>query len=505
MISISKPALSFIVVLLCINIVSTAQQVVVVYKGSNEDFPNPERGFYIPLEAHAGNFIPLDEEKIIKDRIESKKHGNARYAVYSTLLYRGYVLDTFSDKPLSQAFLRALDNDFGTIRSAGVKMILRFAYTNKTHAGNCKDKEKICPPYGDATKEIMLHHIAQLKPLLQKNADVIAVLQEGFIGIWGENYYTDHFGDASDNGAGKILDENWKDRNELLKALLDALPKDRMVQVRTPQLKQKFVYGPHAAVGSGPTTEPEAYNFSDVSRISFHNDCFLASKDDYGTFFDYGSSVSGKQPANEILRNYFIKESRFGPVGGETCDDAFSPENDCAPAGDAEKEMSSMHYSFLNTSYNNAVNNDWDSLGCMENIKRSLGYRFVLKKGKFPSVVKAGRDMDISIRILNKGYASPYNPRHVVLVLRNLQSRKEFFFECKTDIRRWYTGEIFFKESVKIPTGIVAGRYELLLSLPDSYLTLSKRPEYAIRFANENIWEENTGYNRLNHIVTVIR
>ena len=97
-------------------------------------------------------------------------------------------------------------------------------------------------------KMTMLGHIAQLRPVLQKNADVIAVLQQGFIGIWGENYYTDYFGDASENGAGKILDNNWTDRNELLKALLDALPKDRMVQVRTPQMKQKFVFGPGAGV-----------------------------------------------------------------------------------------------------------------------------------------------------------------------------------------------------------------------------------------------------------------
>ena len=491
----------FLNVVCCAN----AQRADVTYEESDEDFPNPERGFYIPLDTHGGNFVPLNSEKLISDRIELKKHGSARYAVYSTLLYRGYVLDSFVNKPLSESFLTNLDNDFKAVRDAGIKMILRFAYTNKTHSGNCRDKEKICPPYGDASKQVMLNHIAQLKPIFRKNADVIAVLQEGFIGIWGENYYTDYFGDPSDNGAGKINDENWHDRNDILKALLDALPKERMVQVRTPQIKQKFVYGPQAAVDSKPATDKIAFDFSDRSRISFHNDCFLASIDDYGTYFDYGSSATPKQSANEVLRKYVEADSRFGPVGGETCDDAFSPANDCAPAGHAEEEMRAMHYSFLNTAYNNTVNNDWDSLGCMNSIKKNLGYRFVLRKGNFPKEIKAGKQFMFSIDLENKGYASPFNPRPLIFVLRNQQTGKEYFISCKTDILRWFSGKINWRETLRLPSDIIPGQYKLLLHFADASASVSKRPEYAIRLANRNVWEEKTGFNYLNFIIKVSR
>jgi hypothetical protein len=480
-----------------------AQRVIISYKESFDDFPNPERGFYIPYNVHVSKFAALNAEKIKNDRANSQKHGSATYPIYSTLVYREYVLDSFTGKPLSSFFLDEFDNDCNIVRNAGSKMILRFAYTDKTHDGNCPDKEKICPPYGDAPKAIMLHHIAQLKPLLQKNADIIAVLQEGFIGIWGENFYTDYFGDPSDNGAGKITDQNWIDRNELLKALLDALPKNRMVQVRTPQIKQKFVFGPRAPIYSSPLSDTAAYHFEDKARIGFHNDCFLASKDDYGTFFDYGSSVENKKPANETMRKYFKTESRFGPVGGETCDDAFSPENDCAPAGQAEQEMSAMHYSFLNTAYNNTVNNDWDSAGCMNAIKRKLGYRFVLLKGSFPSHSKAGIAFNFTIDLKNIGYASPFNLRYIFMVLRNIQTKSTYCIRCKADMRRWYTGNIRWNESVKIPGDIPAGKYELLLYLPDEYASLAGRSEYSIRFANENVWEQNTGYNRLNQIITV--
>jgi hypothetical protein len=484
--------------------VITAQSHKTVYRESALDFANPERGFYIPQDAFAHKFVPLNEEKLRKDRTEIQKHGRAHYAITSTLLYRAYILDTFIGKPLSIEFLEAVDRDFSTVRNAGIKMILRFAYTNKVHTGDCTDRN-ICPPYGDASKAIMLGHIAQLKPLLQKNADVIAVLQQGFIGIWGENYYTDYFGDASGNGAGKLLDSNLTDRAAVLKSLLDALPKDRMVQVRTPQMKQKYVFGPQASPDSNPLTEQEAFSFSDKARIGFHNDCFLAGPDDYGTFYDYGSSSSPKGAANESMRRYFEKDSRYGPVGGETCDDAYSPGNDCAPGGHAEQEMAAMHYSYLNTAYNNKVNNDWDSLGCMASIRMKLGYRFVLQDARFPAIARAGGKFAFEIHLVNRGYASPFNPRPVQLVFRNKDNGKQILMTCKADIRFWFSGKVNWNEIIQLPATLSPGRYEILLNFPDSYASLSQRPEYSIRLANENCWEETTGFNRLQQVVSITK
>lgn len=478
-------------------------QVLLTYKESNSDFPNPERGFYIPSETQGGKVGTLNENLLRLNRTKLQKHGKATYAIYSTLLFRNYLLTDFVSKPLSNEFLKLIDNDMAAVRKAGIKIILRFSYINKPHNGECPDKEHICPPYGDASKAVVLGHISQLRTLLRKNADVIAVVQQGFIGIWGENYYTDHFGDASDNGAGKILDSNWVDRNIILKALLDALPEERMVQVRTPQMKQKFIYGPGGGTRVPSITERDARVRSDKSRIGFHNDCFLASVDDYGTFYDYGSSDSPKKEANERMRSYFESDSRYVAVGGETCDDAFSPQNDCAPAGHAEREMAAMHYSYLNTAYNNLVNNDWDSTGCMENIKRNLGYRLVLQEATLPVVVKKNTSFNCSFKLVNKGYAAPFNPRPVELIFRDLASKKVYVLRCKSDAQFWYSGNIVVNESVMIPKEFKPGKYELLLNLPDKFTSLYGKPEYSIRLANENVWEADGGYNKLNHIVTI--
>lgn len=495
--------LRLLFLLFCIPFSAAAQIKTISYKESTADFPNPERGFYIPSQTTASKFTALDAEQLITYRTKPQKHGKASYTISSNLLFRYYILDLFTDKAISQDFLQALETDLNAVRKSGLKMILRFSYINKVHADGCPDKEGICPPYGDAPKAIVLQHIAQLKPVMQKHADIIAVVQMGFIGIWGENYYTDYFGDASKNGSGRILDSNWRDRIEVLKAMLDALPKDRMVQVRTPQMKQKFVHGASASTDSRTITPANALNGSDEARIGFHNDCFLASEDDYGTYQDYGSSNSPQKPANEIMRSYVKAESRYVPVGGETCDDTYSPQNDCAPAGHAEEEMAAMHYSYLNTTYNTNVNNDWDSMGCMVSIRKRLGYRFVLQSASFPATGAAGKSFQFSIQLVNKGYAAPFNPRTVELVLRNTKSLQVYKIDCHTDIRNWYTGNIQLAETIQLPNPIPAGQYELLLNLPDKYESISGRPEYSIRFANEGIWEESSGYNKLNHFITV--
>jgi hypothetical protein len=488
------PRILCFALLIIIGCQSTPQEVTVTYRESPEDFPNPERGFYHPTNALASNFEPLSENVARGYRSPTRK-GKAEYDVVSTLIYRDFVLDKFTDQPLSEDFLTQVKTDFNTARAAGVKLIPRFTYIVKTKKGNCPDVA-ICPPYGDAPKNIVLGHIAQLKPILQENADVTAFVQMGFIGIWGENYYTDYFGDASNNNhQKKLLDANWQDRIEVLKALLDAVPQEIMVQVRTPQIKQRQVYGIQSPVTVAPLTESEAFTGTDKTRIGFHNDCFISSPDDYGTFDDYGNSATPRKSETPTLRKYFAADSKFVVVGGETCSDDYSPENDCGPAGHAEQEMKDMHYTYLNTSYNNDVNNDWVTGGCMESIKRNLGYRIVLKKGIYPSIISDS--LKVKLMLENVGYTSPVNARPVELILRNVDDKSIHTLTFDTDIRKWYTGVVALEGNFPAKA-IPSGTYELLLNFPDAHNALAKRADYSIRLANYDVWEAETGYNKLN-------
>jgi hypothetical protein len=470
----------------------------VTYTASTEDFANPDRGFYHYSETRASSYSILSES-LLKGYRTPKRASGATYDVVSTLVFRYYVLDQFRDAPISETFLNNVRTDFANVKKAGVKMIPRFTYTTNANGGDC-DEGFICPPYGDASKAVVLNHIQQLKPIFEEYASLITCVQMGFIGTWGENYYTDFFGDASSNGQGKLLDENWNDRIEVLQALLDAIPDEVMVQVRYPQLKQRIVYGITAPVSSAALTAEEAFSGTDKSRIGFHNDCLLASSDDFGTYEDYGNSSSPRNGANTVLRPYFAADSKYVVVGGETCSDGYSPQNDCEPAGKAEKELRDMHYSFLNTDYNNQVNNDWVDGGCMESMKRNLGYRFVLKDGTYDNT--EANTLKVTINLENVGYASPFNYRPVQLVLGDTVNNVFHTLAFDTDVREWFSGEVNLEQDFDL-SNIPAGTYALFLAIPDNHDDLKDRHEYAIRLANENTWYEAKAMNKLQHAVSI--
>ncbi|MGV3704069.1 MAG: DUF4832 domain-containing protein [Arcticibacter sp.] len=482
------------------------EKVKVPYVESAADFPNPERGFYRYSETYASRFTQLNADELKGYRNTQTVEG-AGYQVTSTLVFRYYILDNATGGPIAPAFLTNMEKDMVAARTAGVKLIPRFVYTVTQKSGDCPEGF-ICPPYGDAAKAVVLAHIAQLKPVLQANADVIACVQLGFIGTWGEQYYSDFFGDASGNGKqeNRLSNQNWLDRAEVLRAMLDAVPADRTVQVRYPQIKQRFLYGVTAPISSAALTDAEGFTNADRARIGYHNDCFLASTNDLGTYEDYGNSTSPRTSSGSVinaLRGYMSDDSKYVAVGGETCSDDYSPANDCEPAGKAQQEFATMHYSYLNAHYNNNVNNDWQTGGCMDNIKRNLGYRFVLLNGVYPDQVVRGTSMTIVINLKNAGYASPFNKRTAKLLLRNKQNNEVFSFDLASDVRKWFSGNHQIQESIKVPADLAPGDYELLLNLPDVYESLATRAEYSIRLANEDVWEEATGYNKLNHTVKV--
>ncbi len=472
-----------------------------VYTESTQDIVNPERGFFQYAEIHASNYVPLSQSLLAGYR-NSQSIMGATYTVACSLVYVEYVLDSFVNSPLSSDFLNKFDQDCATARAAGVKLIPRFIYTNTPHTGNCADKTT-CPLYGDAPKSVVLNHISQLGPHLKANEDIIAVMQLGFIGLYGENYYTDYFGDASANGQGKLLDQNWQDRIDVLKALLAVLPADRMVQVRIPQLKERYVYGISANVNSPALTDAEAFNQTDKARIGFHNDCFLSGSNNEGTYFDYGNTATPEADATTPLRNFEAFDTKYVAVGGETCTDAYTPQNECEPSGIAKSEFEKFHYSFLNAVYNLSLNNNWVSGGCMDSIKQKLGYRFVLRKAVLPVSATTMGTININLTISNIGYASPYNPRPVQLILRNQSSGKVFTIAFTTNICKWYTGTINLQQTLNLPAGITTGNYDMLLNMPDNAATLSTNPAFSIQLANNNTWEAATGYNKLQGTLTL--
>ncbi len=466
------------------------------YTESTEDFVNPERGWYRYSEARSSGYQLLDSTTLADQR-ELHQPFSADYSVYSSLVFRYFFLEDFKTGPISQGFLDSMQMDFDIARSAGAKIIMRMAYTDQTT--DCGGE--YCRPYGDASKSVVLDHIDQIEPLLEANSDVIMSVQMGFIGIWGENYYTDHFGDASQPPY-YLTSTHWQDRIDVLKALLDAVPEERMIQVRYPQMKQKYVHGT-AAMTDAPNMDPSsAFGGSHEARIGVHNDCFLSDAGDIGTYTDY-SDINGASMDTTNLKPYLAEESKYTLVGGETCS-PYLPTSDCASNGGiAETEMARFHWTYLNADYNNALNNDWNTHGCIDDISKSLGYRFVLRETTVQNSARPGGSIDISLTIDNVGFASLVNPRSAEIVLRDTITGDIWKAQLDIDPRSWMPGETSFTAEICASACMPEADYEVLLHLADPATTLYEDPRYSIRLANQGLWEATTGYNKLKQHITI--
>ena len=410
-------------------------------------FPNPDRGFYTTSTSCTFDLASLK---------------NYRSQNISLVLCE-VNLASFVNANISAATLTNFNNAMGLVRQAGMKAIVRFGYSWSDGARP-----------QDTSKAWMLTHIAQLKPFLQSNGDVISTMQAGFIGIWGEWYYTDYFGNN-----GVISAAQWKDRQDVLEAVLNALPASRTVQVRTPAIKQRLY-------GSTPLAANEAFANTFKARLGHHNDCFLASSDDFGTY----TNVSADKA-------YLGKDALFTPQGGETC-----AVSNWSGWVNAEKDMRSLHYSYLNKDYNTLVLNSWGSN--IDLAKRNLGYRLTLTQGSYSTSAASGGSLALNFSIRNDGYAAPYNQRRVELILRNTSTGSRYPFSLNVDPRRWTPGSTSVVSQNVSLTGVPAGSYALWLNLPDAAPALAARPDYSIRLANGGgIWDAATGYHNLNHTVSV--
>lgn len=413
----------------------------ILYEQSDEIFPNPERGFIHHYEttSEGSSLNPMELNSLRADNV--------------SMILRLYYLENFKDQPMSETELQLIRTDMSALRDAGLKCVLRFAYTDDM-AGT------------DASLTIIKLHLDQLKPIFEENKDVIAFVQAGFIGAWGEWH-------SSSNGLATVENER-----EVLYKLLSVLPLEIMVQVRTPGAKKQIVGS------AAPIYESIAYSGENRVRIGHHNDCFLAGGTDYGTYENITAD-----------KNYISEEALYVPTGGETC----PPTGNFPGCSTAETEMKLLKWTFLNLDWYQPVLNVWRNSGCFEDFQRNLGYRLALVSSKLPKEIKTGSDFLTEIKITNTGYAPFYNYKTTSLVLKNVSSSELYSFTLPIDMRTCKpNGEVTINSSVKL-TGIPAGDYKLYLKLADQSETLKNRTEFSVRFANKDVWDEQTGMNDLLH------
>lgn len=337
----------------------------------------------------------------------------------------------------------ALRDRMGEHRAAGRRAILRFVYADDGVLNDCglADAESI---------EIVEGHVAQLAAAMEEHVDVIAFVEAGFFGMWGE-WNSEHAPD------GTSLWTSEENRRRVLRALLDAVPDERAILVRRPRFRDEL-----------------PFMAAELARIGFHNDCFLASATDYGTY-------DGARSVDE-WKTYVRGVTTTVPLGGETCRD----EPAFTACENAMAEMESLRWSYLHEGYHGDVIARWQSEGCIDEIRRRLGYRVVLRAVEAPLEVRAGGVLRVRMELDNEGYAPPYTARRVRLVLRSADASHvlEPTVAIGADTRAWAPGATIAVElAADLPADLAAGTWEVRLVLLEDR---SDAPAYAMVFANDD-------------------
>lgn len=424
------------------------------FSADESDFANPERGFLSHRE-----FKASQGGVVISDTVLEQQRALGR-----TLIYTIYYLDSFFESPISEDYLQYIRDNLQALRNNGFKCILRFAYK--------RSYEQSAKPW-DPTWEIISGHIDQLKPVFEDYVDVIFVLEAGFIGTFGEWYYTSNFGFDP-----KTV-EDYVPRRQLLDKLLEAVPAQRQIAIRYPGA----IIGMLDITASDTLTLKTAHDGSILSRLAHHNDCFVSSNDDVGTYHGL------------VERSFVYANSRYTIWGGETCNVALAChcENSLA--------MSKAHHmTYLNDDYNKNVLARWKEEDCYDEILHRMGYRLVLENAYLTPEPEKGKDLRLVLKIRNEGYAAPQNPRDVEFIFKG----EENTFTVKTqdvDPRFWFENMVSTVDvNLAIPEDIPSGAYTLYLNLPDPEPTIHDDPRYSIRLANTGTWEEDSGYNKIAQI-----
>lgn len=337
------------------------------FKESNEKISNPARGFYTQINSSE------------KERFEELKKENIKVALVA------YNLKDYLDKPIDEEKLEELKLCLEAARKNEVNIIFRAAYSFSEIYEDPKSLDLIAT------------HIEQVSEIINSYKDVILCVQAGFLGPWGE-WHGSKF--LSGNEEEKTLV-----RNTILEDLLNCLDEEIIVNVRRP----KFI---RSAIEAGLKGE----------RLGIHNDAFLATEDDMGTYDD--PNFSRKE---ELL---WVNENvSTGINGGET-----PSLSDYTNIDNAVKEMKMLKFNYLNSKYNKEVLENWKTSSykgenAYDYVDNHLGYRLWIKNIEVPLKLNHLFNKSLKVKISNSGFAAISEKYKMYIVLNN--GEKLFINEVK--------------------------------------------------------------------------
>lgn len=395
-----------------------------------------------------------------------------------------------ADYDLDETFFDAWRRTFENCRKNGCMIAVRFRYDDKGTA----DPEP-------ATFQKVLDHVRQIKEsnILSDNEDILAFVECGFVGKWGEQH------------GGKYTD-NVQDKAKLLDAVLDAVPESVPVSVRTPD-----IFAEWAGIDRSQLYDRDIHllkvpdlDYSKIfsHRVGLYDDGYMGSDTDLGTY------------KNREIETSWIGDEESVYFGGEFSGNIeYAKEFDTYLPQNAIPEMYKTHLSYINGNifklyedYTFGKEYDVDGVdnsayygeSVFKFIRDHIGYRFVLRKSEFSPKVKQGGVLDLNFDVENTGFANPiFYPKSYLIL-----EKDGIFYQSKIDIQphTWSSSEVNKTElEMQLPDCMEEGKWNIYLRLSAiddqfgsaSYDKAPLHPKYGIKFANDGIWNPTYGANYL--------
>lgn len=421
------------------------------YSESLEYVANPDQGFY------RTSYVAFYPEKVEKSL--SMMEDFQLYHLRMDISAFSSVVNGESDLVLTDQALVELENVIDYYKQNGKNVIIRFSYdTNfEGHANYEPDVNMI------------LTHIEQICPILNKFTNTITAIEVGMVGPWGEMHTSTI---ANADTINKLIDKYLKSTSDI------------PILVRTPKMIYDYL---------GITIDNiQNYTIEENSlayRLGLFNDGYLGSSSDLGTYTD-----------RETETTWLSKQTEHLPYGGEVT----SPDSDLHNIEVCTPEMFKLNLSYLNYEWNyNVVQDKWQNTyytkdcgdetnyynkTAFQYIQNRLGYRLVLKESLF-SYDENFKNIKIELNIKNVGFGNLNRQKDITVLFVN-DDNKIYSFNAGT-----YSGQE--KIDLNIPLNIGKDNYDVYLKLS----TIENEENlYPIKFANNDIYSEALNANYIGKI-----
>jgi hypothetical protein len=380
------------------------------------------------------------------------------------------------DYDLDETFFQNVRATFENCRKNGCTIAVRFRYD----ASGTDNPEP-------ATFDQVLHHIQQIKDngLLEDYKDILMFVESGFVGKWGEQH------------GGKYTSLDYKVK--LLDAMLDCVPEEIPVTVRTPN-----IFASWAGITTAEMADYVAEPGSDAARVGLYNDGYMGSDSDLGTFSNRAAETAWMQ--KQMLHTYYGGEFSGNLTWAQKYD-TYLPEN-------AVPEMYQTHLSYINSNIfslykdytfgeeydvENVDNSAYYGQTVFQFIRDHIGYRFVIRKSELSQTVTAGTQLQCQFSIENTGFANPLHEMKAEVILE--RNGEYIQTTVALDPTTWYsctTTEIPL--TLQLPGDLEAGDWNVYLRLSVGDQDYTNSSLRTVHFANANVWNSMLGANYLGSV-----